>query len=170
MPSIYCPERFARTHNKLQSSTALTGLDASFYFMGDMYTFIASSSGNGTDADSCSTVPLTPEDLDGENGDTCGSSRTDRPGRRVACDSCRRRKVRCDGNQTTCGRCSKLNQSCVYTVPKNRHDSEMMAQALIMLQSRLGKWNSVSNFCIRPYFECSFDSFSCHLQSKRRHV
>lgn len=141
-PSIY----LGRSHNpnyrlNISQVPSLSGSNACFDFQCDMHTSSASSSGRSTDADSCSTVPPTPEHLDGEygGGDTSGSSKTERPVRRVACDSCRRRKVRCDGNQPTCGRCNKLNQICVYTVPKNRQNSELMAQALIMLQSRLGK-------------------------------
>ncbi|KAF4448506.1 hypothetical protein F53441_8092 [Fusarium austroafricanum] len=41
-------------------------------------------------------------------------------GRPQACDPCRARKVACDHGQPTCSRCTKRNETCVYTVSEPR--------------------------------------------------
>ncbi|PYH58087.1 putative C6 transcription factor Prf [Aspergillus niger CBS 101883] len=34
--------------------------------------------------------------------------------KRIACVLCRRRKLRCDGNKPSCGRCSRLGHECIF--------------------------------------------------------
>lgn len=48
--------------------------------------------------------------------DTPSSATTRTKGRRYgfACLSCRRKKIKCDGNKPTCINCNKSKESCVY--------------------------------------------------------
>ncbi|KFY91899.1 hypothetical protein V500_04404 [Pseudogymnoascus sp. VKM F-4518 (FW-2643)] len=39
---------------------------------------------------------------------------------RLACDSCGRRKVKCDRQKPTCGHCVKQHQPCVYSIAQKR--------------------------------------------------
>ena len=41
-------------------------------------------------------------------------------GRHMACTSCRDRKVKCDGQQPSCQRCSRYSVQCVYIPPAKR--------------------------------------------------
>lgn len=61
--------------------------------------------------------------------------------KRIACDICRERKVRCDRSQPCCGRCSRLGHRCKYTVSKRQDASNKLdvSQALSTLSARLGK-------------------------------
>ncbi|KAH8704711.1 fungal-specific transcription factor domain-containing protein [Talaromyces proteolyticus] len=106
-----------------------------------MRTQKSSNAENGTDGESPSFPPTPDEhEMDNEDGDTSGSSKSGRVARRIACDACRRRKVRCDRAQPICGRCTKLNQDCKYTASRNQRGSDSnMSQALTTLQSRLAQ-------------------------------
>ncbi|KAH8104927.1 hypothetical protein DFH11DRAFT_1465401, partial [Phellopilus nigrolimitatus] len=33
----------------------------------------------------------------------------------VACDFCRKRKMRCDGARPSCRNCARKNEACIYT-------------------------------------------------------
>lgn len=41
-------------------------------------------------------------------------------GRHMACTSCRDRKVRCDGGQPSCQRCSRYSMHCMYMPPSKQ--------------------------------------------------
>lgn len=59
-------------------------------------------------------------------------------GKRLACDNCRERKVRCNREQPRCGRCSRLGHNCKYTTPAKQHPSQMdVSKLLLTLHSRL---------------------------------
>lgn len=59
-------------------------------------------------------------------------------GKRLACDHCRERKVRCNREQPRCGRCTKLGHECKYTTPAKQHPSQMdVSNLLLTLHSRL---------------------------------
>ncbi|PLB51423.1 hypothetical protein P170DRAFT_79790 [Aspergillus steynii IBT 23096] len=49
--------------------------------------------------------------------------------RHTACTSCRQRKVRCDGGQPRCNRCTVRGDECVYS----RHSSQDQQELLVML-------------------------------------
>ncbi|KAI9819302.1 MAG: hypothetical protein M1827_007459 [Pycnora praestabilis] len=60
--------------------------------------------------------------------------------RRTACDVCRERKVRCDGDRPICQRCMRLGHSCGYTVTKRQDASRYeVCQALETLHERLAQ-------------------------------
>lgn len=59
-------------------------------------------------------------------------------GKRLACDNCRERKVRCNREQPRCGRCARLGHNCKYTKPAKQHPSQVdMSKLLLTLHSRL---------------------------------
>lgn len=59
--------------------------------------------------------------------------------RRVACNQCRGRKVRCDRVYPACGRCSKMGHSCIYAAPSAPHITKLdLARLLQSLHTRLG--------------------------------
>ena len=44
-----------------------------------------------------------------------GNERVQKPQRRrIACQQCRRKKVKCDNDRPTCGFCASASQRCVY--------------------------------------------------------
>lgn len=58
--------------------------------------------------------------------------------KRLACDNCRERKVRCNREQPRCGRCTRLGHSCKYTTPGKQQSSQVdVSKLLLMLHSRL---------------------------------
>ncbi|KAI1101541.1 hypothetical protein F4804DRAFT_343906 [Jackrogersella minutella] len=59
--------------------------------------------------------------------------------RHTACKICRDRKVRCDGNQPTCDRCTRSGDECVYAPPALPSRGEL-AQTIETLQERLGEY------------------------------
>lgn len=61
-------------------------------------------------------------------------------GKRLACDNCRERKVRCNREQPVCGRCSRLGHGCRYTTPAKHNASQTdVSQLLLTLHSRLAQ-------------------------------
>lgn len=59
-------------------------------------------------------------------------------GKRLACDHCRERKVRCNREEPRCGRCTRLGHECKYTTPVKQHPSPMdVSKLLLTLHSRL---------------------------------
>lgn len=84
----------------------------------------------------------------GENGsEGCGdgtscASTTTTKARRTACDVCRERKVRCNGERPGCQRCRRLGHQCSYTVVKRQDITRSeVSQALMTLQVRLGRFH-----------------------------
>ena len=68
------------------------------------------------------------------NGSKTGS------GRRLACDNCRERKVRCNREQPVCGRCANLGHECRYTTPAKQNTSPTdVSRLLLTLHSRLAQ-------------------------------
>ena len=66
---------------------------------------------------------------------------TNNPLKRLACDACRDRKVRCDRQHPTCSRCARLGHSCNYSGPSKQAASKVDWSQLIMtLHSRLGEF------------------------------
>lgn len=75
---------------------------------------------------------------------TSGSSRTSSQSlgglqRGKACISCRRRKIKCDGDRPTCGQCIRGNRldDCEYTDSQGRSRTYMLEQEIGRLQARL---------------------------------
>ena len=64
--------------------------------------------------------------------------------RRIACDVCRDRKVRCDKAQPQCGRCQRLGHYCSYMTFR-RMSTLDVPQAILKLHSRLGKHETCPN-------------------------
>ncbi|OTB00784.1 hypothetical protein M426DRAFT_324024 [Hypoxylon sp. CI-4A] len=58
--------------------------------------------------------------------------------RHMACKVCRDRKVRCDGNQPSCDKCTRSGDDCVYAPPSLPSRGEL-AQTIESLQERLVK-------------------------------
>ena len=63
--------------------------------------------------------------------------------RRVACDICRERKVRCDRVQPTCGRCARLGHHCRYASSRKFSNLDI-PQALVALHQRLSMITALS--------------------------
>lgn len=76
-------------------------------------------------------------------GSTSSASTTTTKARRTACDVCRERKVRCNGERPGCQRCRRLGHQCSYTVVKRQDITRSeVSQALMTLQVRLGRFHS----------------------------
>ncbi|KAI0142939.1 hypothetical protein GGR57DRAFT_371612 [Xylariaceae sp. FL1272] len=58
--------------------------------------------------------------------------------RHIACKLCRDRKVRCDGGQPACEKCTRSGENCVY-VPTHKPTKADLAQTIEALQERLDK-------------------------------
>lgn len=62
------------------------------------------------------------------------------PHRRLACDPCRDRKIRCDRQQPVCGRCARLRHDCTYSSPaKSTAAKQDLWRLLLQVNSRLGE-------------------------------
>ncbi|KAL9017109.1 MAG: hypothetical protein Q9185_005569 [Variospora sp. 1 TL-2023] len=58
--------------------------------------------------------------------------------KKLACDKCRERKVRCNREQPVCGRCARLGHDCQYTTPPKQNSSRSdLLRLLFTLHSRL---------------------------------
>ncbi|KAH8896137.1 hypothetical protein GQ53DRAFT_713853 [Thozetella sp. PMI_491] len=58
--------------------------------------------------------------------------------KRLACEACRSRKVRCDKKHPRCGRCTKMGTSCCYLRrSKTTVSKEDLSQRLVAMNSRL---------------------------------
>ncbi|KAF2865318.1 hypothetical protein BDV95DRAFT_448779, partial [Massariosphaeria phaeospora] len=49
-----------------------------------------------------------------KHGTDLGVNRDETKRINEACDSCRERKLRCDGSRPTCGTCKRLTHDCTY--------------------------------------------------------
>ncbi|KAI1381395.1 fungal-specific transcription factor domain-containing protein [Hypoxylon crocopeplum] len=74
-----------------------------------------------------------------ESASSAGQERPPEPSaKRLACNPCRDRKVRCDRQHPTCGRCAKLGNNCVYSSPSKQTVSKLdLSRLLLTLHSRL---------------------------------
>ncbi|KAL8366731.1 hypothetical protein RB595_010542 [Gaeumannomyces hyphopodioides] len=60
------------------------------------------------------------------------------PSKRLACDPCRERKIRCDRQQPACGRCVKVRLGCRYSQRSKPMPSRMdLSRFLVTLNNRL---------------------------------
>lgn len=57
--------------------------------------------------------------------------------RHKACNLCRERKVRCDGEQPACEKCRRSGDTCVYS-PVNKLTKAHLAQTIESLRDRIG--------------------------------
>lgn len=84
--------------------------------------------------------PTEKEEMGTEDTQVSRPSSRDQSSRRIACDICRGRKVRCDRVHPVCGRCRKLGHKCGYTAHRKPDTVKPnISQALITLHERLGK-------------------------------
>lgn len=61
--------------------------------------------------------------------------------KRLACNPCRDRKVRCDRQHPTCGRCGKMGSECHYSSPSKQGVSKLdLSRLLVTLHNRLGAY------------------------------
>ncbi|KAK3342081.1 fungal-specific transcription factor domain-containing protein [Lasiosphaeria hispida] len=74
----------------------------------------------------------------GSTSDGDGQAETSSHAKRLACNPCRERKVRCDRRQPQCGRCAKMEASCHYSSPsKHAMSKSDLSRMLIALHGRL---------------------------------
>lgn len=60
--------------------------------------------------------------------------------RALACNPCRERKVRCDREQPTCGRCVRRGHGCTYSGPSKQSITKLdLSRLLLNLQERLSR-------------------------------
>ncbi|GAM40952.1 hypothetical protein TCE0_041f13698 [Talaromyces pinophilus] len=84
--------------------------------------------------------PTEKEDMGTEDTRVSRPSSRDQSSRRIACDICRGRKVRCDRVHPVCGRCRKLGHKCGYTAHRKPDTVKPnISQALITLHERLAQ-------------------------------
>jgi len=77
---------------------------------------------------------------DSDEDRASGVTHDNRVARRIACDVCRERKIRCDRGQPQCGRCGRLGHRCRYTASKRQEAFKLdVPQVLLTLHARLGK-------------------------------
>lgn len=94
----------------------------------------------GTTTTALMERPTEKEDMGTEENRVSRPSSRDQSSRRIACDICRGRKVRCDRVHPVCGRCRKLGHKCGYTAHRKPDTVKPnISQALISLHERLGK-------------------------------
>lgn len=61
--------------------------------------------------------------------------------RALACNPCRERKVRCDREQPTCGRCVGRGHECTYSGPSKLSITKLeLSRLLLNLQERMSQW------------------------------
>ncbi|KAI1503394.1 fungal-specific transcription factor domain-containing protein [Biscogniauxia marginata] len=71
--------------------------------------------------------------------------------KKLACNPCRDRKVRCDREQPTCSRCSKLGLECIYSSPSRQPISKSdLTRLLLSLHDRVGRAESQLASSSRP--------------------
>ncbi|KAF2806195.1 uncharacterized protein BDZ99DRAFT_523664 [Mytilinidion resinicola] len=58
--------------------------------------------------------------------------------RKVACRTCRDRKVRCDGGQPSCEKCKRSNEACVY-IPASTQSRPDLTEAIESLEDRMAR-------------------------------
>ncbi|KAH7319621.1 hypothetical protein B0I35DRAFT_429421 [Stachybotrys elegans] len=77
-------------------------------------------------------------DVSSANRDADQQPESTGPSRRLACDPCRERKVRCDRQQPSCGRCARLRHECSYSSPSKQTTAKTdLSRLLMTLHSRL---------------------------------
>ena len=90
----------------------------------------------------------------GSNGDKerpAGTS-TNTSLKRLACDDCRERKVRCDRQHPSCGRCARLGNNCNYSGPSKQAALKVdWPQLLLTLHSRLSEFLPLKINCDSVY-------------------
>lgn len=60
--------------------------------------------------------------------------------RHIACKLCRDRKVRCDGGQPRCQRCTRSGDKCVYNLPSKQQQKNVdLQQTVELLEERLSQ-------------------------------
>lgn len=86
-----------------------------------------------------SSVMLPSAQPEGSSSHTAGHDRPpEASAKRLACNPCRDRKVRCDRQHPTCGRCTKLGNNCVYSSPSKQTVSKVdLSRLLLTLHNRL---------------------------------
>lgn len=83
--------------------------------------------------------------------------------KRLACDGCRERKVRCDRQHPSCGRCARLGHNCNYSGPSKQAASKLdWSQLLLTLHSRLSEFLPLKINCNSVY--CSLMQSMQHKQ------
>lgn len=65
--------------------------------------------------------------------------RPPRIGVSVACETCRRRKTRCNGNRPRCAKCDTNGIPCTYALPLKDHDLRQQIRSLEAEQEVNGK-------------------------------
>ncbi|KAI9754449.1 MAG: hypothetical protein M4579_004717 [Chaenotheca gracillima] len=82
--------------------------------------------------------PIDDDDDDDDDDDQLSSSHKNRT--RHACETCRRRKTKCDGGQPVCSRCSDLGMVCIYADNKRekmKKSNEVIASKVQVYEALL---------------------------------
>ena len=70
---------------------------------------------------------------------------TDLKRRRIAkaCDACRRKKIKCDGQQPRCGHCQNYKTECIFTHVEKKRSPPKGAKYIEGLENRLGRMENL---------------------------
>ena len=60
-----------------------------------------------------------------------------------ACDACRRKKIKCDGQQPKCGHCHNYKTECVFTHVEKKRNPPKSAKYIEGLENRLGRMENL---------------------------
>ncbi|KAL9085282.1 MAG: hypothetical protein Q9159_004791 [Coniocarpon cinnabarinum] len=60
-----------------------------------------------------------------------------------ACDACRRKKIKCDGQQPKCGHCQNYKTDCVFTHVEKKRSPPKSAKYIEGLENRLGRMENL---------------------------
>ncbi|KAJ5817282.1 hypothetical protein N7447_009515 [Penicillium robsamsonii] len=86
--------------------------------------------------------------------------------KRLACDACRDRKIRCDKQRPVCGRCTKVGISCRYSSRARPTPSKTdLSRFLVTLNNRLSQFTCCADYKPAAEAQLAVDPFSQNPQS-----
>ncbi|KAH8690934.1 zinc finger transcription factor 1 [Talaromyces proteolyticus] len=82
-----------------------------------------------------------------------------------ACNTCRRRKTKCDGIRPRCGRCTTKHTQCIWSTPDSSFDprspTSELSNSVEQVDEADGKYMKGLQLCLKHFFERHFVSDFC---------
>jgi len=104
--------------------------------------------------------PLLPAPTEGSDGDQeppqrpGKSSGRIKPNIQIACETCRRRKTRCDGQRPKCSSCVARNEECVFQPVSQETNYQALKRRLEQVEHSLDQMNELYAYLkTKPYEE-----------------